>query len=124
MKLIKVIKPKTNKCSISSIELEVSAAYCNVPAMKIDVVQEVNISDLSTELFNTEEQALKAVFHKISGHTAYEVPWFQKGISNVFIARLLTDEQGQLATDQAISQWKNGNLRLNMMDIYVTLAYQ
>ena len=60
MKLIKIIKPKTNKCSICKIELEVSASYFNVPAMKIDVVQEINISDLSTEIFDTEEQDSKS----------------------------------------------------------------
>lgn len=49
------------------------------------------------------------------------IKWFQKGVSDVFIARLLTDENGCIATDLLISQWKNGTKQLYLTDVYITL---
>ena len=121
MHFIKLIKSQKKNIYVSDIRVEVSEACCNLPTMKIDYVQPLNTNDLSTETFETEQQALNAVVQKISPNTTCDIKWFQKGVSNVFIARLLTNRNGNIATDQDISQWRNGVLQLCLMDIYVTL---
>ena len=124
MHFIKLIKSHQKNIYVSGIRVEVSEACCNLPTMRIDGIQTLNVNDLSAEVFTSEEQALNAVLRKISVETKYDIPWFKKGANNVFIARVLTDCNGNIATDQDISQWKNGILQLNLMDIYVTLTYR
>lgn len=40
MKLIRLLKPKTENIYVSDVQLEVSEASYNTPTMKIEVVQE------------------------------------------------------------------------------------
>lgn len=121
MHFIRLIKSQQKKFCVSGIQVEISEAYCNLPTVKIDSVQVLNTNNLSAQVFETEQQALNAVVQELSPNTTCDVKWFQKGVRNVFIARLLTDYNGSIATDQDISQWKSGTLQLKLMDVYVTL---
>ena len=121
MKLIRLLKPKTENIYVSDVQLEVSEASYNTPTMKIEVVQEVNSADLYNQPFSSENEALNAALSMLN-IVPEGVKWFQKGVSNVFIARLLTDENGCKATDLLISQWKNGTKQLYLTDVYITLV--
>ena len=121
MKLIRLLKPKTENIYVSDVQLEVSEASYNTPTMKIEVVQEVNSADLYNQPFSSENEALNAALSMLN-IVPEGVKWFQKGVSNVFIARLLTDENGCIATDLLISQWKNGTKQLYLTDVYITLV--
>ena len=120
MKLIRLLKPKTENIYVSDVQLEVSVASYNTPTMKIEVVQEVNSADLYNQPFSSENEALNAALNSLNIDPE-GIKWFQKGVSNVFIARLLTDENGCIATDLLISQWKNGTKQLYLTDVYITL---
>lgn len=121
MQFIRLLKPKTENIYITSMQVEVSEACYNVPTMKIDKVQDVNIADISNIPFAGETNALNTALSVLNNMNAEGIKWFQSGTSNKFITRLLTDEQGGIATDQLISQWKNGTITLYLTDVYVTL---
>ena len=120
MQFIRLIKPKTEKIYITGVRLEVSEACFNVPTMKIDVVQDVNITPFANQAFPNETKALNAISNLLNINNE-SIKWFRRGISNTFIARLLTDENSCMATDSLISQWKNGATQLYLTDVYITL---
>ncbi len=122
MQFIRVLKQQPKNFYVSSVQVEVSEACYNVPTMKIDRVQDVNIADISNIPFASETTALNTALSVLNNITAEGIKWFQSGTSNKFITWLLTDEQGCIATDQLISQWKNGTITLYLTDVYITLT--
>ena len=122
MQFIRVLKQQPKNIYVTSMQVEVSEACYNVPTMKIDRVQDVNIADISNIPFASETNALNTALRVLNNMNVEGIKWFQSGTSNKFITQLLTDEQGCIATDQLISQWKNGTITLYLTDVYITLT--
>ena len=120
MQFIKLLKSSAGNIYVNSIQVETSQANYNVPTMHINMIRDVSVADINQQAFSDETEALNAAL-TILNISAEGVKWFHSVITNEFITRLLTDEQGCIATDQAISQWKNGTLQLYLTDVYITL---
>ena len=84
MKLIRLLKPKTENIYVSDVQLEVSEASYNTPTMKIEVVQEVNPSNLANQPFSSENEVLNAVLNSLN-IVPEGIKWFQKGVSDIFL---------------------------------------
>jgi len=121
MKMIRVLKKSPKNIYVSSVQVEVSEACYNVPTLKIDMVQDVNITGINKLAFESETEALNSALKVLNNIDSTGVQWLQAGVCNKFVTRLLTDEQGCIATDQLISQWKNGIIKLYLTDVYITL---